>query len=397
MLVEERDVTTIFPYPNNPRVNDEAVDAVAASIRAFGWRVPIVVDEQGVILAGHTRYLAALKLGLAKVPVHVAVGLTEAQARAYRLADNRTAAIARWDEEKLPIELAALQEAGFDLALTGFTGEELLRLLGGDKTEGLTDPDDVPEPPPVPETQPGDRWRLGKHRLLCGDATNAADVKRLTEGQKAAMLFTDPPWNVAVGQDSNPRHRQRRGLANDDLPAEDFARLLDGFAISATASVAGDVYCVLGAAEWPRLDAVLRGRGYHWSATIIWAKDAFVLGRSKFHRRYEPIWYGWHQKAKSSFAGRRDLDDVWDIARPKKSEEHPTMKPVELVQRAVEASSQPGDTVLDLFGGSGTTLIAAEQSGRTALLMEIDPAYCDVIVRRFEAFSGQTAERTPAA
>jgi site-specific DNA-methyltransferase (adenine-specific) len=396
MLVEMRPVESIRPYENNPRLNDPGVDAVAESIKAFGFRQPVVVDEDGVIIVGHTRYKAALKLGLSEVPVHVAVGLSPAQARAYRIADNQTATLSAWDDDKLPLELIELQKLDFDLSLTGFSSDDLQRLLAPAGTEGLTDPDDVPEAPDEAVTKPGDVWQLGRHRLVCGDSTDSEVISRLMDGTTARMMFTDPPWNVAIGQDANPRHRQREGLANDDLSAADFRALLDGFLAAAAPYVTGDVYCVLGASEWPTLDAAMRQAGYHWSATVVWVKDVFVLGRSKYHRRYEPIWYGWRDGGSSSFNGRRDLDDVWEIARPKRSEEHPTMKPVELVRRAVEASSQPGDAVLDPFGGAGSTLIAAEQTGRTAYLSELEPHFCNVIVRRFEEFSGTRAEREPA-
>jgi DNA modification methylase len=393
MHVEMRPIDSIRPYENNPRLNDGGVDAVAASLREYGWRQPIVVDEDGVIIVGHTRYKAALKLGYTEMPVHVAVGLSPAQARAYRIADNQTATLSAWDEDKLPLELIELQKLDFDLSLTGFGDDELQRLLAPPGTEGLTEPDDVPDPPGEPVTQPGDVWRLGRHRLICGDSTDAGVIRRLMGNATARMMFTDPPWNVAIGQDANPRHRQREGLANDDLSAADFRQLLEDFLAAAGPHISGDVYCVLGASEWPTLDAAMRAVGYHWSASIIWVKDVFVLGRSKYHRRYEPIWYGWRDGGTSSFNGRRDLDDVWEVARPKRSEEHPTMKPVELVRRAVEASSQPGDGVLDAFGGAGSTLIACEQSGRTAYLSELEPRFCDVIVKRFEEFTGTKAER----
>jgi DNA modification methylase len=230
-----------------------------------------------------------------------------------------------------------------------------------------------------------------KHRVMCGDSTNPADVGKLMGGRKATMVFTDPPWNVAIGLDSNPRHRQREGLMNDDLTPEEFAAFLDKFIGVMNDHVTGDVYCVLGASNWPTLDAAFRKNGYHWSATIIWVKDVFVLGRSKYHRRYEPLWYGWHTKGQSSFCDRRDLDDVWEIARPRVSDDHPTMKPVELVARAVTNSSRTGQVVLDLFGGSGSTLIACEQTSRRAFLMEIAPLYCDVIVQRWEKFTGKKA------
>ncbi|HEV2293853.1 MAG TPA: DNA modification methylase [Tepidisphaeraceae bacterium] len=363
------------------------------SLREFGFRQPIVVDGEGVIIVGHTRWRAAKQLGLAQVPVHVATDLTPAQVKAYRLADNATNELAEWDYDLLPIELSALRDEHFDLGLLGFDPEELERLLSGEVAQGLTDPDEVPELPEEATTREGDLWQLGDHRLLCGNSTVAPDVAALMGRERARMMFTDPPWNVAIGSDANPKHRQRRGLANDDLPPEQFAQFLSTFVGNAKPHIDGDVYCVLGASEWPTLDATLRSHGYHWSATVIWAKDAFVLGRSKYHRRYEPIWYGWHGKGQSSFNDRRDLDDVWEVPRPRRSEEHPTMKPVQLPLRAIANSSVRGDVILDLFGGLGSTLIAAEQAGRRAYLMELDPTYCDGIVRRWEAFTGQNAER----
>ena len=393
LTIEQRPIESIRPYENNPRCNDAAVDTVAESIRQFGFRQPIVVDEDGVIIVGHTRYKAAQKLGLETVPVHVATGLTPAQVRAYRIADNKSAEASTWDLDLLPIELAELQGMDFDLSMLGFDDDELAKLLDPGVKEGLTDPDEIPEPPEDPITQRGDLWLLGEHRLLCGDSTNADDVARLMNGKHARMMFTDPPWNVAIGKDSNPRHRQRDGLVNDDLSPEQFRAFLDGFVQIYSRHIDGDVYCVLGASEWPTLDSTLRARGYHWSATIIWVKDVFVLGRSKYHRRYEPIWYGWHSSSKSSFGDRRDLDDVWEVVRPKRSEEHPTMKPVELPLRAITNSSLAGDIVVDAFGGAGSTLIAAEQTGRIGYSMELDPRYCDVICNRWQQFTGQKAER----
>jgi DNA modification methylase len=396
MQIELRPIDSVRPYEQNPRVNDPAVDAVASSIRQFGIRQPLVVDEQGIIIVGHTRYKAARVLGVEQVPVHVAKDLTPEQVKAYRLADNKTGELSEWDYDLLPIELAELRNLDYDLATLGFNEEELGKLLGPGVETGQGDPDEVPEPLPQAITRSGDMWLLGEHRLLCGDSTRPEDVARLMEGEKATMLWTDPPWNVAIGGDGNPRHRQRPGLANDNLPPEQFEDFLTKFAANAANYVTGDVYCVLGASEWPTLDRALRSCGFHWSATVIWVKDVFVLGRSKFHRRYEPVWYGWHQDGKSSFQGRRDVDDVWEIARPKRSEEHPTMKPCQLVERALEYSSAPGDVVLDLFGGSGTTLIACEKLSRKARLLELEPHYCDVIARRWCEFTGRRAVRVTA-
>lgn len=392
MQVELRPIDSIRPYPQNPRRNESAIRPVARSIQAYGWRQPVVVDEAGVIVAGHTRWLAAKELGHEQIPVHVATGLSPAQIKAYRLADNKLNTLASFDDEKLIAELMALREADYDLDLTGFTSSQLNELMGTEPVQGHTDPDDIPEHPEA-ITQPGDLWLLGDHRLLCGDATESADVAKLLAGQRAAMLWTDPPWGVQIGGDGNPRHRQRPGLVNDDLPPEELEAFLKGFAVQAARVVEGDVYVVLGASSWPCLDQAMRGCGFHWSASVIWVKDVFVLGRSKFHRRYEPIWYGWHKDGKSSFQGRRDVDDVWEIPRPRQSPEHPTMKPVELIKRAIEYSSAPGDLVLDLFGGSGSTMIAAEQSGRRAYLMEIDGHYVDVAARRWSEFTGKPAIR----
>lgn len=401
MKVELWNIARVKPYEKNPRHNDEAVDAVAASIKEFGFRQPIVVDTDGVIVCGHTRYKAAIKLGLEKVPVHVAKDLTPAQIKAYRIADNRSAENAEWDYDLLPLEVADLQAMDFDLGLLGFDADELAKMLASEETEGLTDQDATPAPPAEAKSKPGELYVLGRHLLLCGDATKPEDVNRLMEGATAQMCFTDPPWNVAIGQDSNPRHRQREGLENDNLSQEEFAGFLSRF-IGCTRDVLdGDLYCVLGAAEWPTLDACLRAEGFHWSATVIWVKDLFVLGRSKYHRRYEPIWYGWHKTKRSSFGGDRTEDDVWEMARPRRSQEHPTMKPVQLVARAIRNSSDLDGLVYEPFGGSGTTLIAAERLGRCCRAVEIDPGFCDVIRRRWAEFvHGEGTDweaRTPLA
>jgi hypothetical protein len=277
MNVELRPVDSVRPFPGNARQNDAAVDAVARSIQEFGFRQPIVVDEQLVFIVGHTRFKAAIKLGMAAVPVHIAIGLSPEQVRAYRIADNQSANLADWDYELLPIELIGLMEANYDLSFLGFDPDELANLLGPTGNEGSVDPDDVPAAPDEAITQPGDVWVLGDHRLLCGDSTQPDEVARLMAGQSARMVFTDPPWNVGIGQDSNPRHRQRPGLQNDDLPAADFRDFLGGFVQSIQPHFDGDLYCVLGASEWPTLDSALREHGYHWSATVIWVKDVFVL------------------------------------------------------------------------------------------------------------------------
>ena len=290
MIVQMRPIGSIRPYENNPRNNDGAVEAVIRSIREYGWRQPIVVDSDGIIIVGHTRHKAAIAMGLQEVPVHVAADLPPDKARAYRIADNRVGEIAEWEPQSLSSELAALEALGVEMDALGWEPDDLREAMGKD-TEIVEDEPPAPLPDPVSKT--GDLWILGEHRLLCGDSTKSEDVSRVMGGARASMVFTDPPWNVGIGMDSNPRHRQREGLVNDSMGAEEFGSFLRGFISAMAPHLDGDLYCVLGASEWPALDTALRSCGFHWSATVIWVKDLFVLGRSKYHRRYEPIWYGW--------------------------------------------------------------------------------------------------------
>jgi DNA modification methylase len=429
MKVEMRPIGSIRPYENNPRHNDAAVDAVAESIRAFGFRQPIVVDEQGVIVVGHTRYKAALKLGMTEVPVHVATGLTPAQLRAYRIADNQTATIATWDDDKLPIELAALQGEGFDLALTGFDADELLRLLDSGSNAGQCDPDAIPEPPDEPITKSGDLWLLGKHRLLCADSSKAEDVDRLLDGAAIHLVNTDPPYNVKVEPRSNnaiaaglssfagTTHHQKldverhptksqpttkklrakdRPLANDFVSEEEFERLLDAwFGNLARVLLPGRAAYIWGGyANVANYPPVLKRVGLYFSQAIIWVKEHPVLTRKDFMGNHEWCFYSWREGAGHQFFGPNNATDVWSVKKVNpQTMIHLTQKPVELATRAIQYSSRPGENVLDLFGGSGSTLIAAEQAGRKAYLMEIDPLYCDVIVQRYEEFSGHKAEK----
>ncbi len=433
MHVELRDISAIRPYAGNPRRNDHAVEAVAASIREFGFRQPIVVDEQGVIVVGSTRYKAALRLGLKQVPVHVATGLTPAQLRAYRIADNRTAEIADWDGDLLAQELAGLQQEQFDLGLLGFPADELLRWLADGPSEGLTDPDEVPAPPDEPTTRPGDLWLLGRHRLLCGDSSQAGDVDRLLGGEPVHLVNTDPPYNVRVEPRSNnaiaaglssfqgtthhqaldlARHPQKaqptqkklrakdRPLANDFVSEDEFGRLLRAwFGNLARVLLPGRCFYVWGGyANCGNYPPVLKTAGLYFSQAIIWDKQHPVLTRKDFMGAHEWCFYGWREGAAHQFFGPANATDLWAVQKVNpQGMVHLTEKPVELAARALEYSSRPGENVLDLFGGSGSTLIAAEQAGRRAFLMELDAPYCDVIVRRWERFTGQAARRQPAA
>ena len=439
MNIELRDIDQVRPYPGNPRQNDEAVDAVAASLREFGFRQPIVVDGEGVIIVGHTRWKAAKKLGLAKVPVHVATDLRESQVKAYRIADNQTAAIAEWDYELLPIELSSLQEMDFDLNLLGFDQEELARLMSGDVQQGLTDPDDVPAPPDAATTQPGDLWILGNHRLLCGDSSKAEDVNRLLEGATIHLCNTDPPYNVRVEPRSNnaiaaglssfpasnaieaadargmhhqgfdlARHKSKahathrklrakdRPLVNDFVSDEEFDRLLEAWFgnIARVLAPGRSFYIWGGYANCANYPPVLKRCELYFSQAIIWVKEHPVLTRKDFMGNHEWCFYGWREGAAHKFYGPSNVSDVWSVKKVNpQSMVHLTEKPVELAVRAIQYSSLAGENVLDLFGGSGSTLIAAEQTGRNAYLMELDPLYCDVIVQRWEKFTGKKARR----
>ncbi len=436
--VELRPVAEIKPYDKNPRDNDAAVDAVAESIRRFGFRQPIVVDEAGVIVCGHTRWKAAQKLGLAEVPVHVARDLTPEQIRAYRIADNKTAELAEWNAELLPIELAELQGAGIDWSLLGFDVDELAKLLDPGVQAGLTDPDEVPAPPDEAVTKPGDLWVLGEHRLLCGDSSKPEDVDRLLGAQPIHLVNTDPPYNVkveprsnnaiaaglssfqateAARRDGHMTHHQGfdlarrptvanathkklrpkdRPLANDFVSDEEFDRLLHAwFGNIARVLLPGRAAYIWGGyANCANYPPVLKACGLYFSQAIIWDKQHPVLTRKDFMGAHEWCFYTWREGAAHVFLGPNNATDLWHVKKVNpQSMRHLTEKPVELAVRAIQYSSRTGENVLDLFGGSGSTLIAAEQTDRHALLMELDPLYCDVIVERWEKFTGRSAER----
>jgi len=431
MQIENRPIDTIRPYDKNPRNNDTAVQAVADAIRTYGWRQPIVVDKDGVIIAGHTRLKAARLLGLAEVPVHVAHDLSPEQAKAYRLADNRLNEIATWDAELLPGELIELKDLGIDLAMLGFTTEELGEILAPQGNPGLVDPDDVPAPPDEATTKPGDLWVLGNHRLLCGDSAKPEDVDRLLGGASIALVNADPPYNVKVEPRSNnaiaaglssfeathhqkldvARHPEKakptqrklrakdRPLENDFVSDAEFDRLLAAWFgnISRVLVPGGGFYIWGGYANCGNYPPALKAAGLYFSQSIIWDKQHPVLTRKDFMGAHEWAFYGWREGAGHKFYGPANIPDLWHIKKiPPNQMEHLTAKPAELAARAMAYSSKPGENVLDLFGGSGSTLIAAEQQGRRAFLMEIDPLYCDVICDRYQRFTGEPAvlERT---
>ena len=378
--IVETPIKDIHPYPDNPRQNREAVDKVAESIKEFGFKQPIVVDKDGVIIVGHTRLLAAKKLKMDKVPVLKADDLTEEQAKAYRLADNKTNEFAEWDMNLLISELQDITD--IDMSDFGFD----LSILDEPEEMEVEDDDFEPEPPEDPVSQKGDLYILGEHRLLCGDSCNMDDVTRLMDGDRADMVFTDPPWNVNYGAQTNHPSWKSRTIENDHMETEEFKQFMyDIFASMNSVSKAGAMtYVVMSAQEWGNMMLALKDNDYHWSSTIIWHKDTLVLSRKDYHTQYEPIWYGWKEgESRLHPLEDRKQSDVWDIDRPKRSDEHPTMKPIPLVARAIQNSSNENDVVLDLFGGSGTTMMAAEQTHRKSRLMELDPKYVDVIVNRY--------------
>jgi DNA modification methylase len=438
MKIELWKIEDVKPYEKNPRINDDAVDAVAGSLREFGFRQPIVVDAEGVIVVGHTRWKAAKKLGLEKVPVHIATDLTPEQIKAYRIADNKTNELAEWDYDLLPIELGELQACNYDLGLLGFDEDELLKIMNPELAQGHCDPDDVPLPPDEAITQPGDLWILGNHRLLCGDSSKPADVDRLLGGVTIHLVNSDPPYNVKVEPRSNnaiasgsrglaapsqqsltPNHQgfdlardskkgkrtteklrpKDRPLANDFVSDEEFDRLLAAwFGNMARVLEPGRAFYIWGG--WSNLGnypPALRAAGMFWHQQLIWVKNQPVLCRKDFMLAHEWCFYGWREGKAHTYLGPNNVTDVWNVTKvPSQKMVHLTEKPVELALRAMQYSSRPGEHVLDLFGGSGSTLIGAEQTGRKAFLIELDPLYCDVIVQRWEQFTGRKAERQPS-
>jgi len=330
---------------------------------------------------------------MTEVPVIVLDHLTETQRRALVLADNRLALNAGWDEEMLRVELEALREEDFNLELLGFGDDELDALLAEPETEatGETDDDAAPETPDAAVTTPSDVWLLGDHRLLCGDATQIEAVEKVLAGGLADMVFTDPPYNVNYGATMKDKLRgKKRKITNDDL-GESFERFLRDTCVNILAVTKGAVYICMSSSELHTLHRAFTDAGGHWSTFVIWAKHVFTMGRSDYQRQYEPILYGWKEGVDHYWCGARDQGDVWFVKKPVSNDLHPTMKPVELVERAIRNSSKSRDTVLDPFAGSGSTAIACEKTGRQARLIELEPKYCDVIVRRWQEFSGREA------
>ncbi|HEY4365119.1 MAG TPA: site-specific DNA-methyltransferase [Bryobacteraceae bacterium] len=384
-------IDKLIPFARNPRTHSDAqITQIAASIAEFGFNNPILVDTMAGIIAGHGRLLAARKLGLAEVPVIVLDHLTEAQKRAYIIADNQLALNAGWDEGLLGMELAALREEDFDLDLIGFEDEELARLLAAqDATHGLTDEDAVPDLPTTPVSAAGDLWILGNHKLLVGDATNVANVAKLMAGDAADMMFLDPPYNV----DYEGYTEEHLKIKGDRMSNAQFKEFLEAsFRSCRTAAKPGASLYVCHSSSWQReFQDALEAAGFEVRCQIIWAKNTFAWGFGRYKFQHEPIFYCHVAGQKDPWYGDKSQSTLWEEKKPAANRLHPTMKPVELVERALLNSSKTGDLVVDLFGGSGSTLIACERRGRAARLMELDARYGDCIIQRYQEYAGKQA------
>jgi DNA modification methylase len=395
MEVTRRLISDLTLDPGNARLHSQKnLDAIKASLTKFGQRKPIVINNKGVILAGNGTVEAAKALGWDHIEVAtVPADWDEATARAYALADNRTAELAEWDENVLAKQLLDLLDEEFDIEALGFELPE---------PEITPEPDDAPAITEVEHrTKLGQLWKLGDHLLYCGDSTEEATFTRLMGEEKAHLIWTDPPWNVNYGgiDNDNVQGWKVRTILNDHMSEGQWDEFVNQFCktLFDFSEPGAPIYLVMSAQEWPVIDRNLREAGFHWSSTVIWAKDRLVLSRKDYHTQYEPIWYGWNaDAARLAVVEDRKQSDLWEIQRPARSELHPTMKPIELVQKSIVNSSKPGDIVIDSFGGSGSTLIACEQTNRKCRMVELDPQYCDVILARWEKFTGKTAELVQA-
>lgn len=396
--VERWPIEKLVPYARNARTHaDEQVSQIAASIKEWGWTTPVLVDETGGIIAGHGRTLAAQRLKMTEVPVMVAKGWSDAKKRAYVIADNKLALNAGWDNEMLALELGELQGMDFDLDLTGFSAEEIAALIPLEIPPGLTDEDEAPEVKDNPTTVLGDVWLMGKHRVMCGDSTSIDAVEKLMAGQKSDMVFTDPPYGMKYGggraAGSTPKGALVKAhgmILGDDKTGDDLIALIrDALATGVAVSKSGSAkYVCFPWRTYSEFESALSECGLNPAACIVWDKKSIGLGNANYRPQHEFIFY---IKGESWF-GDRAQSDVWYMSRGATGEYvHPTQKPVELIERAINNSSKGGDNILDLFGGSGSTLIAAEKNGRYGYLMELDPKYCDVIIRRWQNYTGKVA------
>jgi len=389
--IEQRPIEALIPYINNSRKHsDEQVAQIAASIKEFGWTNPILVDGTSGIIAGHGRLLAARKLGMDKVPVIELAHLSNTQKKALIIADNKLALNADWDTELLQIELKELLADDFSLDLLGFDAKELDALLNAiEPTIGLTDEDAVPDAPDEPKTKPGDIYALGNHRLMCGDSCSITDMEKLCNDRKVDMWLTDPPYNVAY----EGKTKDALTIQNDSMSNDGFRQFLrDAYVTADTVMKPGAVFYIWHAdSEGYNFRGAAYDAGWKVRQCLIWKKSTMVMGRQDYHWKHEPCLYGWKEGAGHLWATDRKQTTILEFDKPNRNREHPTMKPVALFEYQMLNNTKGGDIILDSFGGSGTTMLAAEKNGRIAYVMELDPKYCDVIVKRWEDFTGKQA------
>ena len=381
-------IDRLIEYSRNPRKNDHAVDKIAGAIKEFGFRVPVVAKSDGLVVDGHLRLKAAKKLGMIEVPVILADDMTEAQIKAFRISVNRMAEFAEWDNELLSLEFSELTDMGFDLDLTGFTADEIAALTPEQIEPGLTDEDAVPEVPKQPVTVLGDVWVLGGHRLMCGDSTSIDAMDKLMAAQKADMVFTDPPYGMSY--DGGRGKKQFGMIKGDDAKGADLIALVRDALATAKASCkeGASAYVCFPWRTYAEFEDAMLSCGMAINSCIVWDKKSVGLGHQDYRPQHEFIFYS----KGGQFYGDRSQSDVWYMSRGSTAAYvHPTQKPVELVEKAIGNSSKKGDAVIDCFGGSGSTLIACEKTGRHGRLMELDPKYCDVIVKRWQDFTGKIA------
>ncbi len=393
MKIQQIQIDKVIPYHNNPR-KDQAVDKVASSINEYGFQQPIVVDKKMIVIVGHTRLLASKKLGLSKVPIVIA-DLTETQAKAYRIADNRINEDSNWDMELLNLEIAGLSEENFNLDLLGFDSSELDKFLENDE-EYLTDEDEVPELPKEPKAKLGDIYKLGEHKIMCGDCISEENLKNLLENKKADLVFTDPPYNADY-KSRGKNELLRKGIKNDNMSNDDFQI----FAENIFKTIQNNIYkgssiyiCCNWKDSYPRFYFIAEKNNINVSNCIVWNKESAGMGWNDYRYQFEFILYGFEKTQKHNFYGDRKNTDIWSLKRDSRNTyEHPTQKPVELIERAILNSSLQEQSILDLFLGSGSTLIACEKTKRKCVGLEIDPKYVDVIIQRWENFTGKKAKK----
>lgn len=380
MEIVNKNIEEIKMYENNPRNNDGAVEYVANSIKEFGFKVPIVLDKNNIIVAGHTRYKAAKLLNITEIPCIIADDLSDEQVKAFRLIDNKAAELASWDIDLLNLELENIKD--IDMELFDFQISNIL--------DNVVDDEYEVELPEDPKTKNGNIYKLGNHYLMCGDSTNAEDVKKLMNNQLVDLIVTDPPYNVNYeGKTDN-----NLKIMNDNMEDNQFYSFLESAFINLYDSIkaGGSIYVFHADTEGLNFRKAMMSSGFKLAECLVWVKNAFVMGRQDYHWKHEPVLYGWKPGASHYFINDRSQSTVLEFDKPIRNEEHPTMKPIDLIAYLINNSSKKDEIVLDLFGGSGTTMIACEQTNRKAFIMELDPRYCDVIVDRWEKFTNQKAE-----